>query len=326
MRNFGDVHSDAVARTYGGIVYVVNRLGADNIQAIDPAAGWTTIWQCSVGNGTNPHDIVVVAPNKAYVTLYESAALAIVDPSVGPSCAGFLRGSIDLAALADADGVPEMDQMVRIGDRLYVSLQRLDRRNFFQPTDASVLAVIDTTTDTLVDVDPSTPAIDGIPLAGTNPQGLVVDAATGDIFVSSVGSFGTIGDGGIERVDARSNRSAGFLVTENDLGASITDFVLIDAHRAYALLLDLNLINRFVRFDPTARMIQATLLTSSDLVDIALEPLRQELYVADRTLERPGIRIFSVSEDRELTAAPIDTGLPPFGIVFVGEDVPTAGF
>jgi len=326
-RSLGDVHSDAVARTHGGIVYVVNRLGGDNIQAIDPAQGWTTVWQCSVGNGTNPHDILVVAPNKAYVTLYERAQLAIVDPSAGPSCAGFLRGSIDLAPLADADGIPEMDQMALIGDRLYVSLERLDRRNFFQPTDASVLAVIDTTSDTLVDVDPSTAAIDGIRLAGTNPftesQGLTVDAASGDIFTSSVGSFGTIGDGGIERIDTRTNRSAGFLVTENDLGANITDFVLIDAHQAYALLLDLNSINRLVRFDPTTRTITATLLTSSEfLVDIALEPSRRELYVTDRTLKQPGIRIFSTSDDREVTASPVDTGLPPFDIVFVGEDAP----
>src|SRR5690348_3452849 len=38
-RSLGEVHSDAVARTHGGIVYVVNRLGGDNIQAIDPAQG-----------------------------------------------------------------------------------------------------------------------------------------------------------------------------------------------------------------------------------------------------------------------------------------------
>ncbi len=326
-RSPGDLHSDAVARTHGGIVYVVNRLGGDNIQAIDPAQGWTTVWQCSVGNGTNPHDILVVAPDKAYVTLYERAGLAIVDPSVGPSCAGFLRGSIDLSALADADGIPEMDQMALIGERLYVSLERLNRRNFFQPTDSSVLAVVDTTSDTLIDVDPTTAPVDGIRLAGTNPftesQGLTVDAVSGDIFTSSVGSFGTIGDGGIERVDTRTNRSAGFIVSETDLGANITDFVLIDAHRAYALLLGLDSINRLVRFDPSTRAITATLLTSEDfLVDIAFEPTRRELYVTDRTLARPGIRIFSTGDDREVTATPVDTGLPPFDIVFVGEDVP----
>ena len=326
-KNVDRIHSDAVARVHDGLVYVVNRLGGDNIQAIDPARGWTTIWQCSVGNGTNPHDILVVAPNKAYVTLYERAQLAIVDPSAGPTCDGFLRGSIDLSPLADADGIPEMDQMALIGTRLYVSLERLDRRNFFQPTDASVLAVIDTTTDTLVDVDPSTPAVDGIRLSGTNPftesQGLTVDPATGDILTSSVGSFGTIGDGGIERVDTSTNRSAGFIVTEQDLGANITDFVLIDAHQAYALLLDLNSVNRLVRFDPTARTITSTLLSSSEfLVDIALEPSRRELYVTDRTLKSPGIRIFSTSDDREVAGSPVDTGLPPFDITFVGEDTP----
>ncbi len=327
-RSLGEVHSDAVARAQGGLVYVVNRLGGDNIQAIDPAAGWTTRWQCSVGNGTNPHDIVVVAPNKAYVTLYEKATLAIVDPSVGPSCDGFLRGTIDLGALADADGIPEMDQEAVVGNRLYASLERLDRRNFFQPTDFSVLAVIDTASDTLVDVDPTTPAVDGIRLAGTNPfaesHHLTVEPATGDLLVGSVGSFGVIGDGGVERVNTRTKRSEGFLVTESDLGANVTDFVLVDAHRAYALLLDLASINTLVRFDPTTRAVTDTLLTSSEfLVDIELEPTRGELYVTDRTLTRPGIRIFSTSDDHEITTAPIDTGLPPFDLVFVNEAAPS---
>ncbi|MBI3768509.1 MAG: hypothetical protein HY271_08435 [Deltaproteobacteria bacterium] len=327
-RSLGEVHSDAVARTQGGLVYVVNRLGGDNIQAIDPAAGWSTRWQCSVGNGTNPHDIVVVAPNKAYVTLYEKTTLAIVDPSVGPSCNGFLRGTIDLGALADADGIPEMDQEAVVGNRLYVSLERLNRRNFFQPTDASVLAVIDTTSDTLVDADPTTSAVDGIRLAGTNPfaesHHLTVEPATGAILVGSVGSFGVIGDGGVERVNTHTNRSEGFLVTESDLGANITDFVLVDAHRAYALLLDLASINRLVRFDPTTRVLTDTLLTSSEfLVDIEREPTRGELYVTDRTLTRPGIRIFSTSDDHEITTAPIDTGLPPFDLVFVNEAAPS---
>lgn len=326
-RSLGDIHSDAVARTHGGLVYVVNRLGGDSIQAIDPAAGWATLWQCSVGNGTNPHDIVFVAPDKAYVTLYERATLAIVDPSVGPTCTGFLRGSVDLGPLADADGVPEMDQAALVGSRLYVTLQRLDRRNFFQPTEASVLAVIDTATDALVDVDPTTPAVDGIRLAGTNPfaesHGLTVDAATGAILVGSVGSFGVIGDGGIERIDTRTNRSEGFLVTERDLGANITDFVLVSDRQAYALLLDRASTNSLVRFDPTTRAVTGTLLTSSEfLVDIELDPTRHELYVTDRTLAHPGLRIFSPSDDRELTAAPIDTGLAPFDIVFVGGEEP----
>ena len=66
----GGVHSDALARSFGGRVYVVNRLRADNIQIIDPQQGYTTPAnaQVSVGNGTNPQDIAFMNANKAYVS------------------------------------------------------------------------------------------------------------------------------------------------------------------------------------------------------------------------------------------------------------------
>src|SRR6185369_3745823 len=100
----------------------------------------------------------------------------------GPDCAGFVRGEVDLSAFADGDGLPEMDQAVVIGDRLYVTLQLLDRRNFFRPTDRSLIAVVDVTTDAVVG---------SITLAGTNPfaesAGLVPDPATGKITVTEVG-------------------------------------------------------------------------------------------------------------------------------------------
>ena len=49
----GGVRSDALARSFGGEVYVVNRLRGDNIQIIDPQQGYTTPAdaQVSVGNG-----------------------------------------------------------------------------------------------------------------------------------------------------------------------------------------------------------------------------------------------------------------------------------
>lgn len=312
-RNVERIHSDAVARTHGGLVYVVNRLGGDNIQAIDPATGYATRWQCTVENGSNPHDIAFAAPNKAYVTRYERAAILIVDPTTGADCAGFVRGTIDLSSFADGDGLPEMDQAVVIGDRLFVTLQRLDRRNFFRPTDHSLVAVIDVATDTVVG---------SITLTGTNPfaesAGLAPDPATGKITLTEVGEFGRLDDGGLERIDPVTLAAEGFFVTEADLGGNATDVVLIDAHHAYAILLDEVGRSRVVRFDPTTRQVTATLVAADDfLVDIELGPDRQTLYLTDRTLRHPGIRRFAIADDTELAPSPIDTGLPPFDVVFV---------
>jgi DNA-binding beta-propeller fold protein YncE len=312
-RNVERIHSDAVARAHDGLVYVVNRLGGDNIQAIDPATGYATRWQCSVENGSNPHDIAFAAPNKAYVTRYERATLLVVDPTTGPDCAAFVRGTVDLSAFADGDGLPEMDQAVVIGDRLFVTLQRLDRRNFFRPTDRSLIAVIDVATDAVVG---------SIPLTGTNPfaesAGLAPDPVTGAITLAEVGEFGRLDDGGLERVDPATLTAEGFFVTESDLGGNVTDVVLVDAHHAYAILLDAVGRSSVVRFDPTLRQVTKTLVEADDfLVDIELGPDGQTLYLTDRTLRRPGIRRFAIADDSELAPSPIDTGLPPFDVVFV---------
>ena len=63
--NVASVWSDAVLRYYNGLLYVVNRSGADNIQVLDPANGFVTVKQFSVGNGANPHDIMFASPTKA---------------------------------------------------------------------------------------------------------------------------------------------------------------------------------------------------------------------------------------------------------------------
>ena len=61
-----------------------------------------------------------------------------------------MTSSIDLSPWADDDGFPEMDQMVLVGDRLFVSIQRLDRTDFFRPTGKGALVVGDTTDDSVI--------------------------------------------------------------------------------------------------------------------------------------------------------------------------------
>ena len=135
------VHSDARARWAFGRVYVLNRYLADNVQVLD-ASSYATLRQFSLGNGANPSDIVPVSPTKAYVSLYGTPYIQIVNPD-----AGTLGSTINLSAFADTDGLPEADRMARFGRWLFVALQRLDRNNGFIPTDTSLVAVIDTETD-----------------------------------------------------------------------------------------------------------------------------------------------------------------------------------
>jgi hypothetical protein len=307
------IHSDAVIRVSGGMVFVVNRFLGDNIQRLDPAQGFRTRFQCSTGNASNPQDLVVVAPDKAYVTRYDRPELWVVDPSVGGDCAGFRRGVIDLSAFADGDGLPEMDQMAVVEGRLFVTVQRLDRRRGFAPTGPSRVVVIDVATDTV---------IGDIELHGSDPFGdassIVREPGTGRLVFSSVGNIYVVGDGGLERVDPFTLQAEGrFFVDENQLGGNVLDFVLLSPTKGYAILQDADLQNRLVDFDPTnARPPRTLYRRQAYLPDIALGP-DGLLWLADQGLPDPGIELFNTTTDKPVLRQPMGVGLPPFSIGFL---------
>ncbi|MEO2169283.1 MAG: hypothetical protein ABGY42_14425, partial [bacterium] len=258
----------------------------------------------------------------AYVTRYEEASIAIVDPSVGPTCEGFMRGEIDLSAFADSDGIPEMDQMVIVDGRLFVSLQRLDRNQFFEPSGQSFLVVIDTATDTPIDTNPETPAVDPIVLRWTNPLGagvgLPLDPATGDIIVTQIGSFATIGDGGVETIHPTTFAHTSILITEEEIGLNLTDFAVVDGRTAWAIGTDETFRNYVLQIDTTLHeRIRTTFESDAFLPDIEFEPRRSEIWLTDRTFGAAGIRIFSATDGSGIENAAISTGLPPTGILFI---------
>ncbi len=306
----GGLAADSVIRRAAGRLFAIGRFGADTIAEIDPQT-LDTIWECSVGPGTNPHDFVLVAPDKAYVSRYDSALLAVVDPSVGPSCSGFLRATVDLSSLADADGFPEMDQMALVGSRLFVALQRLDRNDFFRPAANGALAVVDTTTDELAGV---------VELAIDNPfaetKGLTVDPDTGMLYAGGPGRlFTDLGDGGIEVVDPQTMASRGVIVSGSDLGGDLVDFALAGSGRVLAIVTDAAFAASVVDVDLATRSVTRVLMHSDTLIaDVELSE-RGELWVSDRNCSRPGLRAFSIADGSELTSDPIYPGLTPFSLL-----------
>lgn len=318
--NLLGIHSDAVGHYHDGRVYVVNRLGQDNILVLDEEDLRTPVAQFSVGNGANPHDIEIVAPGKAYVTLYDRASLLIVDPRDGAEL-----GEIDLSAFADADGLPEVSQILRIGGRLYLSCQRLDRDGGWGPADASYLIVVDLETDALVDVDPDEEGLQGIALSAANPNSI---AAIGErIAVGVVVNFGDR-SGGVEIVDTAANRSLGLAVSEEDLGGDITSMVMVDPDRGYAVVADENFANSVRAFDLSSGSAGAPLENISGGFVPSLAVDGDRLIAADRgSFEDPasaGLKFYDAATGAFLRG-PIDTGLPPSSIVVLSDAaVPTA--
>ena len=309
------VFTDTRLRWYDGKVYVINRFGQDNIQVVDPAT-LGTVQQFSTGNGSNPADIAFVSPTKAYVTLYERADLLIVNPATGGTL-----GGVPLGAFADADGIPEMDRMERVGPWLFVALQRLDRNNGFAPTDSSLVVVVDTRADTVYDVNPAQPGVQGFRLTGKNPvTPFVLDPASGRLLIGCAGSYSAL-DGGIEWIDPLGMKSLGYAITEAALGGNLSGFAWSTSAHSYALVYDASFNGVLESWSAESGSTLAPLYSASGLNDLAVDD-RGELYVCDGTFTSPGVRVWSVPDDLPL-AGPLDTGLPPNQITFdrVSDDV-----
>ncbi len=309
--NVASVHSDARVRWYGGQVFVVNRFGADNIQVMD-GGSYAFVRQFSVGNGANPYDIAFASATRAYVTRYESADLWVVNPATGAH-----TGTISLAGLADADGIPEMDRLLMVGPLLFVSLQRVNRNAGFQPTDSSLVAVIDTRTDTLVDCDAATAGVQGILLPRTNPvTPFVLDVPRSRLYLGCAGRYGQP-DGGIVSLDAAALTASAVVASEDSLGGDVLDLAWHDDARAYAIVSDAGFNTSLVRWSPVTGRREATLYSPGGftLADAEVTPDGSEVWACNSSFGSPGVRVFSTGTGL-LVAPPLVCTLPPQGIAF----------
>lgn len=317
--SIASVNTDAVAYydRNEDMVFVVNRFLADNIQIVDPHSGFATTGQYSVGNGSNPHDIRLAGGDKAYVTRYEWKTLLICDPYTGDSL-----GTVDLSSFADADGIPEMDRMEIVGDRVFITLNCIDRATWL-PDGPGKIAVVDAVADTLIDVDPATAGIQPIVLQLPNPYTeLRYDRCREELVVGCLGAWGVM-DGGVEVIDPSALDSKGIVATERQLGGDVSDVILAPGSKGYAVVMDStpwpDNLARLACFDRTTGEVRDTLYlqdAGSGAALAGIELNRQgEIYLCDRDATHPLVRIYDTSADTLLTS--VDVGVPPYDVCFV---------
>lgn len=297
------VSSDAVARWHDGLYYVVNRSGA-NIQVLDPSQDYTTVHQFSVGMGRNPQDIAFGPDGLAYVSCYDEAVLLQVDP-----VAGVVTDSWSTAVFADADGLPETAWMQAVGGFLFITCQRLE---WWSPAGGSRLLVFDLYAGNWFDVDPGTPAIDGIPLIGQNPSARPVLSPDGRaLWVPTTGVW-TVDDAGVEVVDLATLRSDGLRLDEATLGGEILAMALVDDGLGWCVVSDADFDTSLKTFDPAGGSVTTELASDGyDYADVVFDGL-DRILLCDRTPGAAGLRVFDARTTLELTTEPIAVGRPPF--------------
>ncbi|TGK64846.1 hypothetical protein EHQ27_03030 [Leptospira wolffii] len=314
------IHSDAVARFGNGMVYILNRLNRDSVQVLDPNFAFQTVAEWSMGTATNPADIAILGPNKAYVSLYGSDFLRIIDPSSGASL-----GALDLGVYSENSGMPdhlpEMSGMQIVGTSLFLCLQRLDRNDpvgYFPPGPwGSLLLEIDTITDTVIGTYTFP-----VPNPVGKPQLLDLFGESHLVFANPnrLGFISAI-DGGVTafRLSTRSFRP-GYLFSEATAGGDIMGVQVVNDQLGFASVLDAGFNKTLQVFNPSTGARSATLISIPSSYDASLSSILIAddgiLYVSNTQFTQPGVSMFDTNNGNLLlTPIPISVDLQPFDLI-----------
>lgn len=293
---------DVTPRWWGGRLWVLNRYGADNLTILD-GEDFRLLRQVSLRPGVdapcNPHDLALVSSCRAYLTCFDQPTLYVLDPTA--EAGRVFIGEVDLSPMADDDGLPEASHLALVGDRLYVTLERLDRLTTWGPVAPSYVAVVDPSLEALEDT---------IALEGTNPVGpMKVVPGTVDLLVAVSGHW----DGaaaGLELVSTET-RSARTVLTASALGGIPTAFTVDGEGCGFALVTTPGTFESgVVRFCLGGEVVPCVPIGERAMSDLALTA-DGRLWVTDRDPRAPGVRVYDSGSCGEITLAPIPTGFAP---------------
>jgi hypothetical protein len=303
-----EVAGDAVVRSQNGYIFVINRYGYDNITVLSASNPEEVLVQFSTGNGSNPQDILIVEGQKAYVTILQSPEVLIVD-----FLAGEITGQIDLSAFADeADGIPEATHVIPDQDHILVMCQRLDQTtDFWDPAGPGCLAVIDPASDSVVDVDPSSPGVDPIWLPFGNPTSWARTLTS--LLVTCVGNWSLYDDGALVAIDPIGETAPETLVTESTANGNIYEVAsIVNAVYVAISYPDWSYAALPYYLDP-GTLGQALFGTSGGYIPDLLAH-QAVLYIADQGTsaepELAGLILVDADID-SFICGPVTTGLPP---------------
>jgi len=148
-------------------VVEIGRLGADRIRLYTPGQWQRPDAEFSGGPGSKPQDAAWCG-GRWWVSQLASPSLNAFSQTGEP------LDTIDLSAHADADGIPELKDLVVDGEVLTVSAQRLDRTDGFSPTQAGAMVHIDCSSGQVLDAVQTQPnpslsmGLDGLISSGTD--------------------------------------------------------------------------------------------------------------------------------------------------------------
>lgn len=312
--------TDAVPFYADGRAFVLHRFMIDALDVLAPDTlallGQVGLAAADVPS-TNPHALAL-ADDLAYVTLFATPQLQVLD--LADPAAPHLAATIDLCPLADADGNPEASLIIRCGDALFVSVQRLDRDHGFALTgEHDHLAAIDRTTGRIHDLDPAAPGVQPLPLLGPWAKQWRLDPGDPD------GHTLLVLSSGLERIDLATGSVTWAVHPDRLVPLGITDYRQPQAFdstaehlylAAYTADFDAVLLARVALTADTPPELLADDLQS---VEQTLEVTGDTLWFGDRSHGRAGLRAWdlSVTPPKPRFSGPLSTGLAPYSLIAI---------
>ncbi len=316
---------DTVVRALGPALALLHRAvgNQDNLTLYDPNTGavcqvpLVTDAEVSAARtrpSANGHDVVSVDDGHLYVARYAMQSVAVVDVA-----AEAVARTIDLAPQAGAGQRVFPDALARVGDEVWVTLQRFDDTDALlaNPTRPGLIARLDPRTHTVVGT---------YALANPNPYGPLVASADGRArLVTTFGSYNVIGDGAVESIDVATGAVTA-LVREDDPGimGNLDAVAVVDARhlvlrvsaerRGTAALDDL----RVILFDLETRAPPTVLLTASQWGAAPPIVVGDRIFVGDPGSgpyhAGAGVRVFSAQGKELRSIITMDAGLMPYDV------------
>ncbi len=263
------LHTDVALNAVGYTGLVIERMGADRVLMYTGFENGTPVQSLSVsvGNGDlNAQDAILATDSKLYVTRYASNEILILNANDGSTL-----GTIDISAFADdADDLAEPSRMIKVGDIVFVQVQALDSNNYFAPYGTSWLLLIDTRTDSLIDLDADLPGVQGIRLPQKNPFGKMY-VYDGKLYVNLANNaYSADGENaGIWSIDLSDFSVASApVISEDAVGGSITAFTIGPNGKGLAVVATPSFTTKVVGFDLNDGTVESTPIYDASAWDV----------------------------------------------------------
>lgn len=313
-RDIVPIHSDSTLRydQANTATLVLQRLGADSLRRLENTTGYTNSHERSLGARSNPQEVEILPNNLAAISLYNSNALQIVNRSNGA-----VVHTIDLSAYADADGYAEIGALRYAAGDLFVAVQRLDRLAagaIWPPVGQSYLLRINITNWQVTSY--------AVPF--TNPARIHHQTARNSLIFAAPGRFAanyTL-DGGCVEFSLASYTFVTSPISEVQAGYDIADCDIKADGSGIFVGYDSALGSVFGSFDSAAHSVTrvAAYLASSNggYFPGFLLHSSGKVFLSDRNIFNPGLRVFSGPTLTEIGGQTFYTGLPPYTL----EEIP----